>query len=116
MGHPLSFPLLCVTNLAVYFHSVKLWKEKLTRRLLKHCRGFDRRQLIRRELARRAKILRQNVLVNGDDILFKCDDLLFDIFRETAASCGLKISQGKNYRSKLLCMINSQLFVRRGSE
>lgn len=96
MGHPLSFPLLCVINLAVYRFAVK-----------RYCREFapeKKRQLLR------------DVLVNGDDILFKCDHNLYRIWTESVHQVGLIISPGKNYLSRDFCTINSRLYERlRGS-
>ncbi len=96
MGHPLSFPLLCVINLAVYQRSLTIWAE----------RDNARKRIL--------PTLRKNVLVNGDDMLFKCDQEFYDIFLGVAASAGFKISQGKNYLSPDCCMINSQVFRRVG--
>lgn len=110
MGHPLSFPILCVVNLAVYQQSVKDWVRHYTK-LVKNESNF---QSLRAKIREMGLALRNNVLVNGDDILFKCDKYLFERFRANSSACGLKISQGKNYVSKVLCMINSQLFQRKG--
>lgn len=98
MGHPLSFPLLCVINLAVYQHSLSLYADRFP----------DRAAVVR--IARRA------VLVNGDDMLFKADPALFGIFMGVASSAGFQASQGKNYISADCCMINSQVFIRRSGE
>jgi hypothetical protein len=96
MGHPLSFPLLCVINLAVYFHAIKLWYESgdFTE---------DRR--------RKANLLRSNVLVNGDDMLFMSPPDFFPFFQKVADDAGFKLSQGKNYCSPHTCMMNSQVFT-----
>jgi len=95
MGHPLSFPFLCVINLAVYRLALERWMDG------------DRkgRQVI-------GDIMWGNVLVNGDDMLFKCDESFYPIFLKTAADAGFKISAGKNYLSPDCCMINSQVFRR----
>jgi hypothetical protein len=100
MGHPLSFPLLCVINLAVYRSAV--------RRRFKDLLTIDRRQAY-------AFIKRRwnAVIVNGDDILFKCDRILYEYFIHEAKSVGLQISVGKNYLSRDMCMINSQIFQRK---
>jgi len=54
------------------------------------------------------------VLVNGDDMLFKCPTDFYPIFLETAKAVGFKISQGKNYLSTSCCLINSQFYQRKG--
>jgi len=95
MGHPLSFPLLCIINLAVYRLSVKIWV------------GRDKKNRIGM-----MKSLLRNVLVNGDDMLFKGDMELYEIFSEVSAQAGFKKSQGKNYVSPDCCLINSQIFRR----
>jgi hypothetical protein len=91
MGHPLSFPILCIINLAVYRYA-----------LLRRFAGAGGMQLYR--------FYRDKVIVNGDDMLFKADQELFDDFRKISSLCGFKISAGKNYLSKDCCMINSQIF------
>jgi hypothetical protein len=81
--------------LAVYRFSLTVWNQE---RLASG--GDERKDLFR------------NVIVNGDDMLFKADQRLIDIFRNISSSCGFKISQGKNYVSPDCCMINSQVFRR----
>jgi len=103
MGHPLSFPLLCVINLAVYRHALWLW-----------VRGSEEFTLeVRTKLYRK---MLDKVLVNGDDMLFKCTQDFHDrFFLPTCKQAGFKISTGKHYLSPIACMINSQLFRRRNS-
>jgi len=55
-----------------------------------------------------------NVLVNGDDMPFKCDKSFYPIFLQTALEAGFKISAGKNYLSPDCCLINSQAYRRVG--
>jgi hypothetical protein len=104
MGHTLSFPMLCVINLSVLKESISVWiqlsdnlDEKMSR-------------------ARRGKLIYENALVNGDDILFKGDRLLIDTFKKVASSVGFKTSQGKNYVSPDTCLINSQVYLRRNGK
>jgi hypothetical protein len=52
------------------------------------------------------------VKINGDDMLFKCNRRLYEIFRQTSSEVGFKLSQGKNYLSCDMCLINSQLYFR----
>jgi hypothetical protein len=54
-----------------------------------------------------------HVLVNGDDMAFKCDASFYPIFVQAASDAGFKISQGKQYLSPDWCLINSQVFMRR---
>jgi hypothetical protein len=64
------------------------------------------------ELKRKGNLLKRNVIVNGDDMLFKCPDDFYPIFVATANEAGFKISQGKQYLSPDCAMINSQVFRR----
>lgn len=105
MGHPLSFQLLCTINLAVFREAVYRWETMK----LAACVAYPQREFIRK----RARAMRENVLVNGDDMLFKCPPEFRDIFYRTAAEVGFKISVGKNYISPDMCMMNSQVFQRR---
>jgi hypothetical protein len=102
MGHPLSFPMLCTINLAVFRTAIKRWIKQSPN-------SFERR--CRRE---RGRAMWDNVIVNGDDMLFKCEWSFYDIFCKTAKDAGLKLSLGKNYLSRDMCMINSQTFKRVG--
>nr|UJQ92819.1 MAG: putative RNA-dependent RNA polymerase [Narnaviridae sp.] len=102
MGHPLSFPILCVINLAVYRCALRRWIAAGETRV---------QRIFRRILSRR---LEKQVITNGDDMLFKCFPSFYDIFIRTAADAGFKISAGKNYLSPDMCMINSQVFHIRG--
>jgi len=105
MGHVLSFPLLCVINLAIYRYTVRKWTQSVP---------FD---LPNREEERKRRfglgaILLQHVLVNGDDMLFKAEKSLSQLFYQTCKLVGFKISVGKNYISPDCCMMNSQVFRR----
>jgi hypothetical protein len=100
MGHPLSFPLLCTINVACYHVAISRWVTA----------GEDKKERKRRK--RIGKVMYDNVIVNGDDMLFKCERSFYDIFLQTTREVGLRISQGKNYCSEFFCMINSQIFQR----
>jgi hypothetical protein len=98
MGNPLSFPLLCVINKAVYYEALQIW--------LNIDPGDPERYL-------RYNNMKRNVIVNGDDILFKGPKDLIEIFKKVANEAGFQISVGKNYVSPDFCQINSQIFIRR---
>lgn len=103
MGHPLSFPLLCAANLTVFR---ECWE-----RYVEESVGEERSLRIQRRA--------QNfdlVLINGDDILFKCDDRLYELFLEVSKTYGFEISQGKNFKSPDCCVINSKVFIRRNGQ
>jgi len=51
------------------------------------------------------------MVVNGDDILFRCiDNEHYEIWKEVTARCGLKFSMGKNYTHRKFLVINSELY------
>lgn len=122
MGHPLSFPLLCVINLAVYHETINEWcsYDRVYTKVFQKLPGMDayskKRATVRRLEKRKklAVIMRENVLVNGDDILFKCNRSFYSLWLEIVTEVGFQISQGKNYLSPDCCMINSQIFKRSG--
>jgi len=95
MGHPLSFPILCVTNLAVLRLAVDRWVQENP-----HQPGY----------AALGRAIVESAIVNGDDILFVSPLSLLNHFRWSAGLAGFEISVGKNYVSRVACMINSQLF------
>jgi hypothetical protein len=62
----------------------------------------------------RGRRIFDHALVNGDDILFKGDHHLIEVFKRTSRLVGFQTSQGKNYVSPDTCLINSQVYLRRG--
>lgn len=93
MGHPTSFPFLCVINKSVYRCAIEQWIDVDRKERLKH-RGT----------------LWHNVIVNGDDMLFRCPPSFYPIFKDVARDAGFVLSEGKNYFTQEACMINSQVF------
>jgi hypothetical protein len=100
MGHPLSFPLLCAINLACYEEAVD-----------QYCMYYENDRPVSKK---DKKKMLENVLVNGDDILFAGDDLLIFLWKDVVQKVGLVPSLGKNYVSKDFCMINSKCYIVRG--
>jgi len=96
MGHPLSFAILCTINLAAYRLGLRRWVREDPSRYVD------------------ASLMENAVLVNGDDMLFRCPRSFVPTFLKAASDFGFKKSQGKNYVSPDTCMINSQTFRRVG--
>jgi len=99
MGSPLSFPLLCLINLAVYEHTIDKWFQIANELGIK----FDNQERFKLRWKR-------NVIINGDDLLCKGDSLFAVLHEKFAREAGLRYSAGKNYISLDTAMINSQLF------
>lgn len=98
MGHWLSFPLLCIINYATIILTINRWIEMS-------------KDIWEAELrARCGQILRRNVLINGDDILFRCPKSFYQLWLKTVGEFGFKVSMGKNYQSPDFVMINSRYF------
>jgi hypothetical protein len=92
MGHPLSFPLLCVINLA-----------GLSAALKEAVREGD--------LDRSAvQYILDHTKVNGDDILFPCPKHFCRRWERVTAELGLKLSVGKSYASTRFAMVNNVMF------
>lgn len=87
MGSPLSFPILCVANLVAYAIT---WE-----------RYFDCKLTTLRHLP---------VLVNGDDILFKANDLFYKMWQHEVKKVGFELSIGKSYYSTKFLTVNSKLY------
>jgi hypothetical protein len=51
------------------------------------------------------------VLINGDDIVFRCDEALYAIWLELIGQFGFTPSIGKNYLSKFFVQINSREYI-----
>jgi len=94
MGHPLSFPLLCIINLSTYLRA----------------KNINTRPTRPKDKATLKKELRK-VIINGDDILFKDfkdGDAGFQ-WRFAAEEVGLKVNEAKTYESSRWALINSIL-------
>jgi len=147
MGHPLSFPFLCTTNLSVYEEAVDQWVSSIVHWSEVSLDFWSVVQLVSREvftsLRKREKgegqvdetlrifrsvsrdlwlgrirglkdalrsVMLRNVLINGDDALFRSCPSFEAVFWKTAARVGFLPSLGKNYTSNLMAMINNQLY------
>ncbi len=91
MGHPVSFPLLCIINLSTYMRA-----------------GLERNDS-------EDGMLMKKVLINGDDILMLGGAQLGDRWRVAAEAVGLTVNEAKTYVSKRYALINS-VFVDMDSE
>lgn len=89
MGSTLSFPVLCILNLAAYWQALeKTLGERVSHRDLK-------------------------VLINGDDILFRCpgpNSELYQNWLRSTAEVGFSLSPGKNYVHRRYLTVNSQAY------
>jgi hypothetical protein len=93
MGSILSFPVLCLANLAAYWVSFRTYFSKVDN-------SFQQMDPFG-----------SPVLINGDDILFWCpDSMFFRLWKSLADFIGFKLSLGKNYRHRRFFMISSELF------
>jgi hypothetical protein len=85
MGSILSFPILCLANLAVYLETTTDYQ-----------RGWsDKRRL-------------SSVLINGDDMLYVAPESLWDVHKWVASQVGLELSVGKAYCHDVYANVNSQ--------
>jgi len=95
MGSMISFPILCAVNAAVVRRSYERW--------------MDQRQGLEPGTTR-VSLQCLPLLINGDDILFRGDKLLFHQWSEDCKSVGFYESVGKSYVSKEWVQINSRTF------
>lgn len=84
MGSILSFPVLCLANLAVYLAVTA-----------ESHRGWTHTQRLR------------HVLVNGDDMVYTAQPELWDDHVRVGASVGLEMSVGKAYHHRVYANVNS---------
>jgi len=87
MGSTLSFPILCSINLVTY------WKA------LEEMTGLS------------IQLKDLPVLINGDDILFRANDLLYSLWEENTKEVGFELSLGKNYTHPTVLTINSECWM-----
>lgn len=114
MGSPLSFPILCIINAAVnrYFYELMLREDELEGKCIY---SLYRDQIIGRVLNNDKPIVNIKsvpMLINGDDVLLKCQKRFYDDWKEMVKSAGLVPSIGKNYVSERFVIINSTLYRR----
>lgn len=91
MGSTLSFPILCILNLIAYWSALE--------RYLGHDVPLDSLP----------------VMINGDDILFRCDSRLYHLWLESVHEMGFELSAGKNYVHDRFFTMNSQGFFWNGA-
>ncbi len=84
MGSILSFPILCLANLGVYLYVTRY-----------HQKGWTHKERL------------DHVLVNGDDMVYAADPLLWEDHVETAKEVGLEMSVGKAYLHGTYLNVNS---------
>ncbi len=92
MGHPLSFPILCLINLAGLELSLK--------------RAIKAGRMSKQDADR----IRDHTKINGDDILFPCPAEHCSIWEKCTAEVGLKLSIGKSYATRDFAMVNNVMF------
>jgi hypothetical protein len=97
MGHPLSFPLLCVINEAAVRASAR---EALRMGIL---------------TKRQARLIVNNHLVNGDDLLMRGPVEFAELFKTISTTLGLQYNTDKSYVSPYAALINSRLYQQSGS-
>jgi hypothetical protein len=92
MGSPSSFLALCAVNLAIAITSYQLYKPQSENWTIdKICRNMA-------------------LLINGDDISFKSDEILYNIWTYVAGVAGMNPSPGKNFCSREFININSTCY------
>lgn len=88
MGSVLSFPILCILNLYTFFKTLDLQVQ---------CDLISGR--------RSYKSL--PVLINGDDILFRANQVRYDRWKVAGSAIGFELSLGKNFVHRRFFTVNS---------
>lgn len=96
MGSLLSFPVLCLVN---YASVIKARREPVTNKL-------------RIKQGLKPLFHEDDILVNGDDLLFVEKPEIYTAWKQAVFDLGLSLSVGKNYISKFFGTINSRLLLR----
>jgi len=98
MGSPISFPILCILNVAVT-------------RLAMDCddRGIGLDDLCSQPYRPSRQLRDYPLLVNGDDVGFESSPAGYELWKLLTAAVGLKFSLGKNYTSRDFLILNSAL-------
>jgi hypothetical protein len=101
MGSPISFPILCIVNLAITRLAMDrsgLWGESMADNPALHP-------------AR--KLTSYPLLVNGDDVGFETNRKGYEVWKDLTRKVGLKFSLGKNYTHTDILILNSQIYERK---
>ena len=98
MGSLLSFPVLCLVNYASVIKA----------------RGEPIENSLRKKKGLKPLFHDEDVLVNGDDLLFVSTPNIYPVWKQAVADLGLSLSVGKNYISQFFGTINSRLLLRSG--
>lgn len=132
MGNILSFPILCIVNLAGFLYMVARSPDHpLHESLMEQLGPFWQDDSPEDSYAASSLSWESTVdsrppgltldfldnlpvLVNGDDILFQATPDQYDIWLQVIGSLGFKPSQGKNYYSPHFFTINSELYTSDG--
>jgi hypothetical protein len=88
MGSPISFPILCIFNAALTRYALEVASPLKVRYMLDDL----------------------PMLINGDDIVFRTSVIEYLTWKAIVAFGGLKPSVGKNFRSRNLGTINSEMW------
>jgi hypothetical protein len=106
MGHPDSFPLLCIINLATYMQTFDIQEpwHRNPKTKNKNSYGVRGRGLVLK------KKLFNSLMINGDDILFPGREANINRWERIAKGLGFVINKMKSYRSSRFAMINSVLY------
>lgn len=107
MGSILSFIFLCINNAGAFLASVRRWGELFPEEYEELFGDIPTEWLTIDDVESVFELV-----INGDDILFKGPQSLIDIWLMVTESGGLIPSIGKNYQSREFFTVNSMLFRR----
>ena len=91
MGSTLSFPILCIANIAVYWMTLDKYLASIGKKPVDALTDLP-------------------VLVNGDDIQFPANEAFYDFWKADVPRVGFELSLGKNYIHENLLTANSQYY------
>jgi hypothetical protein len=97
MGSPVSFPILCIANFALYMLTRRRYEASL-----KTETGWYPKYRLKDYLSK--------VLINGDDMLYKGNMKMYQIHQDLGVQIGLQQSVGKSYVHPIYGNINSMSF------
>lgn len=112
MGHPVSFPLLCLINLSTFLRTIGYECEGTQINFIGPLPKGQYRFRVGATavIIRSPKNIRQlsNVIINGDDILFIGPVEYGMRWQESAADVGLVVNENKTYESERYSLLNSR--------
>lgn len=119
MGSLLSFPILCLSNLAIVLASCREHRNHTIDRVIQSASSRTGYKPIIKKVeitisenwSSTLERLKSSCLINGDDLAIRTNDQFLSKWKVLSPNAGFTLSIGKNFIDKRFYTINSKLFI-----